>query len=110
MKGVPGARPDVMFTVNEVKLNIRSDGRFELQTMGVPERGIITIDGDKATLRVTDIAGSDITRQSQATQDAIAPIVLEGQKNGSVVFNDPKALDHSPVTLQRIATAPPDRP
>ena len=110
MKGAPETAPYVMHTLNAVKLWIHPNGRFDLQDMGLPKEGNVSIDGDKAILTVTKIAGKDIQFQSSQTKESNAPIQLVGKTADTVIYTDPSAIDPTPIQLKRIATSGPDRP
>jgi len=110
MKGSPGTAPYVMFTINTIKLEIMPNGRFALQDMGVPKSGNVSVQGDKAILTVTQVAGKSMELQSVATKDSTGPIEITGQPDQTLIYSDPKAMDPSPVRLKRIATASPSRP
>lgn len=110
MKGDPAAAPYVMFTANTIKLNIKPNGRFELQDMGIPEQGNVSFLGHSAVLTVTEIMGVDMERQSVATLSRIGPIELTAQSDGTILYSDPKSIDPSIVRLKRIATVAPTRP
>lgn len=110
MTGTPGTPSYIVVTANTIKLWIHRTGRFDLQDMGVPKEGNVSIQGQKAILTVTEIAGKDIQFQSTATRESIGPIELLAQPDGQLVYNDPKALDPSPVRLKLVATADNGRP
>ncbi len=110
MKGTPGAAPYILFTLNTIKLDVLPNGRFNLQDMGVPKQGNITIFEDKALLVVTHIAGKEVESQSTATQESIAKIELKVVSQDKIIYIDPKALDPTPVDLKRIATEGASRP
>jgi hypothetical protein len=110
MKGASGTPSYVMLTLNTIKLTIKPNGQFWLQDMGVPKEGRVSVDGDKALLNITKIAGVDAGRQSVATQESIAPIELKAMPDATLIYNDPKNSDPAPIQLKRIATPVADRP
>jgi hypothetical protein len=110
MKGVPGAASYVVSTANALKLYVHPDGQFDLQDMGLPKQGEISIQGMKAVLIVKKIAGKDIAFQPNETKESSSSIELTGTKKGTIIYSDPKAMDPAPVELTRSATDDTGRP
>ena len=110
MKGAPGTPSYVMVTLNTLKLWVHPNGRFDLQDLGIPKQGDISIQGDKAILTVTKIAGKDVNPQSPTAPRAAGSIALVGKSPNTIEYRDSNAVDPLPVQLNRIATQPSERP
>ena len=95
--------------MNEVKLTIFNDGRFDLLDLGLPRSGMISITGDTAVLTISKIAGIDLKFQTKAVQDAALPLNIKGNSDGTISYQDPKATDPSQVELSLRKLDPNDR-
>lgn len=85
-------------TMRQIQVTIKPDGTFELREAGVPSTGSVRFNGDQALLSVKTFFGKDINtvRKDGAPSD----IVLDWQKDGTLLFKDPEGLDPAPLVLK----------
>jgi len=104
----PGENPYAENTMGTVMLRIR-DSRFELTSAGVPTAGSVGYSGDHADLHTDTIMELPITRAGPNAARRHPTITLTPQKDGTLLFADPQAIDGKALALSR-QPAKPDSP
>ncbi len=100
----PGANPDVVTTLSQVKLQIKPNGRFDLFYNAFPTSGNVQINGQQATLSVTDTIDRSANENPTKLSEMYGTLKLTGQKDGSILFSDSKDPKNAPTRLLRTAT------
>ncbi|MDR3688563.1 MAG: hypothetical protein P4L46_04230 [Fimbriimonas sp.] len=107
---VPGANPDVVNTLSEVKVIFQPNNRFDMLYRGMPISGEVSIDGNQATLQVTSTLDRALNRDRDRLEKMYPAMKLRGRADGTITFTDPHGPDPTPVQLIRIATDARSRP
>ncbi len=97
----PGGDPLVASTLGKLILEFEPGDRFELRDSGLPKAGKVRYAGEKAYLRVDTFFGKPIETQGDEVAARNAEIELTPQKDGSLLYYDPKGYDGKSVVLRR---------
>ncbi|MEZ0325482.1 MAG: hypothetical protein ACAH95_06220 [Fimbriimonas sp.] len=100
MDAKEGADPSIVKTLTKVELRILPNRRFSLFERGLPKRGRVDYSEDRATLEITELAGKGMETQPEHVRDEYGPIEVIPQKDGSLLYRDPKLME-PPVFLRR---------
>lgn len=106
----PGANPDVINSLREVKVIVKGNDRFDLLVDGYALSGGISVSGNDATLHVDAIANQPWERNPANKGKEPPEFELAAIPGGDARFSNPKNPQDQAVTLHRIATGHGNRP
>jgi hypothetical protein len=97
-------RPDLnevmRYTAGRVTLNIHGQ-RFELTQAGVPTGGEVVYAGDHLELNTKTYFGQGLEKAGKDAEKMHPTITVTPQTDGSLLFDDPMAIDGKPIKLTR---------
>lgn len=97
----PGADPDALYTLGWVQLTIK-DSRFNLLEGGMATGGPVRFEGDHIVLhRETILNNQPIGRAGPDAEKKYPDISVTPQKDATLLFSNPAAIDGKPVVLMR---------
>ncbi len=95
-----GPDPYATYTAGWVVLKIRGT-RFDLTTAGVPLGGYTTSAGNGLILHIQTIMNLPLSREGSDAEANHPDISVKPQPDGTLSFDDPKAVDGKLVVLKR---------
>lgn len=87
-------------TIGTVTLKI-TDNRFQLTSEGVPTSGTMGSTGDHVVLHRDTVMGLPMSHAGPNGALAYPDIRVTPQPDGTLLFDDPKAIDGKPLKLSR---------
>ncbi|HWA83894.1 MAG TPA: hypothetical protein VG820_10690 [Fimbriimonadaceae bacterium] len=91
------------YTAGDVTLTIK-DNKFDLTEAGIPTSGDVAYSGSHIELHTKYIMNVSIAHEGADADQNHPTIVVVPQKDGTLLFEDPRAPDGKPVALKRQET------
>ena len=88
-------------TIGDVSLSVK-ETRYELSEMGIATAGNVVYKGDHVELQPTELMERPLNRQSPDAARAHPDIKITPQPDGSILFDNPAAVDGKPVGLNKV--------
>lgn len=88
-------------TIGRVRLEIKPNGRFDLVEAGMPKSGRVRYADGRAFLRIERIMHDPIEKLSPHVARENHEIVLTVQRDGTLLYDDPRGFDPEPLVLRR---------
>jgi hypothetical protein len=89
-------------SLGEVTLVIKDNGRFELNEMGIPSKGEVDFSPDHAELHIKEFMQRPVEARGANAEKEHPDIKLTPQEDGSLLFDNPVAVDGKPLGLNKI--------
>ena len=97
---IPGEDRYATYTLGQVDLKIQ-DEKFDLVDAGLPTSGKIDYEGDHIVLHTDSVLNLPLSHGGPNAAQAHPDIVMKGNADGTLTFDDPAAVDHKPLVLKR---------
>lgn len=97
----PGKDTALAATIGRVRLEIKPNGTFTLVEAGMPKFGRVRYADGNAYLRIERIMHDPIEKLSPSVARENHEIVLRLQRDGTLLYHDPRGFDPEPLVLRR---------
>lgn len=97
---LPGTDKYTALTLSQVTLNVKGN-RFIRTEAGMVYGGSIDYTGDHIELHTDSFMDRPLKEQGADAEKMHPAIKVTPQKDGTLLFDDPRALDGKPVVLKR---------
>ncbi|MBX3118809.1 MAG: hypothetical protein KF784_07060 [Fimbriimonadaceae bacterium] len=99
----PGQDQLIINSLAMIKVQVNTDGTFDMFEGGLKKSGTVYFGSDQATLRVTRIMNQTLREYFPGGVDKYIDIALIPQPDGTVKYIDPNGFETDPVILKRDA-------
>jgi hypothetical protein len=104
-RNLSGPNPEIAYTLGRVTLSVK-DNHFESTSGGFPTDGSVSYEGDHIVLHTERVIGVPVSHASTDAAKNHPDVIVSPRKDGTLLFQDPMALDGKPVALKRTKLAP----